>query len=198
MQHAKALRQRDNGSAALALLLGVLASAGHPALAAQPAAPVRVVNEPITITGSVSAEISNDTLPVTGTVAVTGTPGVRLQLPSSSFFDEVELDANDAKAVGPGFGTFGVTSITITNLDADTQSLFLFDPVTSGSDCRRASIGGGGHPVVHLLVEGRKSTQLLYPTPLIFTRLGDQTCVAAEVTTPHIGAVVVAVNGIVE
>ena len=148
------------------------------------ASPVTVVNTP---------------LPVKGKVTIIGDPAVQTALPSRPFFDEITLVGSEKKAVGTNTGTLGVTTITISNFDSSIQQLFLFNPsISSGSTCNAGTIAGGSIPVAHLILEPNKTVQLQYPIPLVFTPIGGLSCIAAEVTTTHSGAVTVGVNGFIK
>ena len=157
-----------------------------------------ITNVTVPVSGAVSATITNSAVPVAGRVSISGTTGVQVRLPAQPFTVTMVLRNNQRRVAGPGSGTLGVTSITITNFDTEPQQLFLFAPVVSGGDCNGAVVIGGSDPSFNLLVEPRKTLQLIYPTPLVFTQKGEQTCIAAEVTTALVAEVDIQVNGIVE
>lgn len=149
---------------------------------------VIIQNVPLPVTGTVNAN-------VTGTVGISGVPSVSPALPAHPFFDEMTLLGNARKAVGVTGQTLAVTTITISNFDANTQQLFVFRPVMSDGDCLSGTVVGGAAPLAHLILEPLKSVQLQYPVPMVFDPIGGLGCIAAEVTTVHTGAVVVGVNG---
>ena len=158
---------------------------------------VVVTNVPLPVTGTVNANVTNAVLPVSGIVGVSSLPSVTvsilppvsLTLPEQPFFDEMTLLNNTAKAVGVVGQRLGVTTLTITNFDSNPQQLFVFNPVMSGGSCS-GSVVGGATPIARALLEARKTVQLQFPTPMVFS-LSGQGCIAAEVTTVLSGGSVV-------
>jgi hypothetical protein len=160
---------------------------------------VTVANVPLPVTGSVNATVSG-TVGISGTpnvsvtsmppVSVTSMPPVSVALPAQPFFDEITLlSGGDTKAVGVVGKRLAVTTLTITNFDSNPQQLFLFNPVMSGPSCSGGVIGGAT-PIARALLEPRKTVQLQFPTPMVFS-LGGLGCIAAEVTTVMTGGSVV-------
>jgi len=150
---------------------------------------VIVKNVPLPVTGNVNATLSG---PITGTVnanvtslpavQVSSMPPVSLTLPAQPFFDEITLlNGGDKKAVGVVGARLGVTTLTISNFDSNPQQLFVFNPAMSGPDCS-GSVLGGSVPIARALLDARKTVQLQFPTPMVFS-LGGLGCIAAEVTT---------------
>jgi len=168
---------------------------------------VIVKNVPLPVTGSVSATVSgtvnanitNAVVPVTGTVGVSSLPAVQvsslpavsLTIPAQPFFGEVSLANNDAKAVGVVNETLAVTTLTITNFDSNPQQLFVFAGVMSTPGTCSGSVIGGGTPIARALLDARKTMQLQFPTPMVFTPIGSASCIASEVTTILTGGSVV-------
>jgi len=147
---------------------------------------VTVVNVPLPVTGSVNANVTNAVLPVAGTVSVSNLPPVSLTVPAQPFHGSINLNTSGtAKAVGVTGQRLAVTTITISNFNASTQQLFLFNPVVGGGSCGGA-IGGGAGPQTTVLLEPFKTMQLQFPTPRIYD-LGGLGCIAAEVTTVMAG-----------
>jgi hypothetical protein len=160
---------------------------------------VTVDNVPLPVTGSVSATVSgsvnanvtNAVLPVTGTVGVSSLPAVQvsslpavsLTIPAQPFFNEINLITNDAKAVGVVNQTLAVTTLTISNFDSNQQQLFVFAGVMSAPNTCSGSVIGGGTPIARALLDPRKTVQLQFPTPMVFTQIAGASCIAAEVTT---------------
>lgn len=115
-------------------------------------------------------------------------------IPAKTFNSSVIL-GTDAKSVGPGTGILGVTSLTFTNFDATAQQVFIFSPVfNAGGSCGSQIIGGTG-PQMTVYVPARATIHLTYPSALTFNPVNGQTCIAAQVTTPHSGGVEVDING---
>jgi hypothetical protein len=195
--------------------LAACALACSAALASTAAGPdVTILNVPLPVTGSVNANITNASVPVSGTVSVSSLPSVHVSslpavqvsslpavqvsglpaidraLPASPFFDEMTLlNGGDRKAVGVAGQRLGVTTITVSNFDSSDQQLFVFNPVMSGADCTGTVIGGST-PILRALLEARKTVQFQFPTPMVFS-LSGLGCIAAEVTTVMSGGSVV-------
>jgi hypothetical protein len=103
------------------------------------------------------------------------------------------------KSTGPGAGAgvLGISSITLTNFDASPQQVFIFTPVFANpsSDCS-GSVIGGTSPQRTVWVQGKSTLHMPFPTPLVVNPVAGQTCIAAEVTTTHTGAVEVDFVGV--
>jgi hypothetical protein len=139
--------------------------------------------------------VTNTPLPVTGTV------GAQPLLPARPFTATVFIDGGDGpQLVGPFVGTLGVGAITITNFDSsvpvqvEVQAVL----VTGGTTCQTATPAGGSIPDSHFLVDARQTVHATYPTPMVFSPLGGNTCVQLSVNTTHTGTVMIAVNGSVQ
>ena len=107
---------------------------------------------------------------------------------------------NTPNSMGPGTGILGITSITLTNFDANPQQVFIFVPIFSGGGCGSggSNVIGGATPQMTVYVQPQQTLHLAYPTPLVFNPNQNITCVAAEVTTLlHGGSVEIDVNGVV-
>jgi hypothetical protein len=115
-------------------------------------------------------------------IIANSSPARAQKFPAKPFVADVNLTDNSKKAVGPGAGTLGVTSLTISNYSSSLETLFIFAPVLSGASCS-ASVTGGGEPALLLELEPKKTLQLTFPTPLIFNKISGVSCLAAEVTT---------------
>ena len=140
--------------------------------------------------------VTNVPLPITGTVAISGVPSVRMALPAEPFFGEMTFTATDGfKAVGVPGRRLAVTTITISNYNSDTEQLFLFKPSITGSDCESGTVGGGSTPLAHLILEPLKSIQLQYPVPMVFEPSGGLGCIGAGVSTTHSFQVIVGITG---
>jgi hypothetical protein len=152
--------------------------------------PVTVTNPALSVTGTVGVStlpaVSVSSLPA---VSISSLPPVSLTLPAEPFFDEIDLNTGDAKAVGVTGKRLAVTTLTISNFDGTTQQLFVFNPVLSGNACG-TSVVGGSTPLAHLILEPFKTVQLQFPTPMVFS-LSGLGCIAAEVTTVLTGGSVV-------
>jgi len=125
---------------------------------------------------------------------------VEVVIPSKPFFDTMFLANNNPQSVGSDLGTFGVTTITLTNFSQSTQQVFIFAPVFSSGGCGGSGslIIGGGRPTMNVYVQPRSTQTISYPTPLVFAGIGGHACLAAEVTTLlNDGSVEVTVNGFV-
>ena len=120
-------------------------------------------------------------------------------IPSRTFADNITLTiAAQAKAMGPGTGVLGVSSITLTNFDSAAQQVSIFAPVFSGGSNCTGDIVGGGNPQLQVLVQPRFTLHLPYPTALVINPIDGRTCVAGEVTTTlNGGSVRLNVNGVV-
>jgi hypothetical protein len=152
---------------------------------------VTIANVPLPVTGSVGISgTPNVSISGTPNVSVTSMPPVSITLPAHPFFDEITLlNGGDKKAVGVVGQSLAVTTLTITNFDSNPQQLFVFNPVMSGAGCS-GSVVGGSTPIARALLEPRKTVQLQFPTPMVFS-LSGQGCLAAEVTTIMSGGSVV-------
>ena len=120
-------------------------------------------------------------------------------IPSHTWSGRMQV-LNSTKSIGPGTGILGVTSITLTNFDAQPQQVFIFVPIFSGGGCGTggSNIVGGTEPQMTVYVQPQQTLHLAYPTPLVFNPFQNITCVAAEVTTLlHGGSVEIDVNGVV-
>jgi hypothetical protein len=118
-------------------------------------------------------------------------------IPAKSYTGSLFLAAV-TKTTGPGAaaGVLGISSITLTNYDASPQQVFIFTPVfgNPGTDCSGTVIGGTS-PQRTVIVQGRSTLHLPFPTPLVVNPVAGLTCIAAEVTTLHTGAVEVNFTG---
>ncbi len=120
-------------------------------------------------------------------------------IPSHTFSGRMQV-LNAVKSVGPGTGIFGVTSLTLTNFDAQPQQVFIFVPIFSGGGCGSggSNVVGGTEPQMTVYVQPQQTLHLTYPTPLVINPFQNITCIAAEVTTLlHGGSVEIDVNGVV-
>jgi hypothetical protein len=116
---------------------------------------------------------------------------VETVIPAKAYTGSLFLAAV-AKTTGPGAGAgvLGISSITLTNFDASPQQVFIFTPIFAnpGSDCSGTIIGGTS-PQRTVFVQGKSTLHLPFPTPLVVNPVSGLTCIAAEVTTTHTGAV---------
>ena len=120
-------------------------------------------------------------------------------IPAHTFSGRMQV-LNATRSMGPGTGIFGVTSLTLTNFDAQPQQVFIFVPIFSGGGCGTggSNIVGGTEPQMTVYVQPQQTLHLGYPTPLVFSPFNGITCLAAEVTTLlHGGSVEIDVNGVV-
>ncbi len=116
--------------------------------------------------------------------------------PTKPFTETITLNAGgEQKAVGPGSGKLGVTSLTIANFGGATQ-LWIYAPATDGPNCA-SNIIGGSFPSFHLILEANKTIDLEFPTPLIFSSISPS-CIAVAKTSVASGNVEVLVNGYVQ
>ncbi|MCU1238299.1 MAG: hypothetical protein JWP63_6266 [Candidatus Solibacter sp.] len=125
---------------------------------------------------------------------------VEVVIPSKPFAAEISIVGNNTFADGPDLGTLGVTSLTITNYDAAAQQITIFAPVMGGSaqfGCSFGTVIGGGSPSTSVIVQGKSTLHLAYPSPLVFSSIGGHTCVAAQINTVHSGGVNVDITGFV-
>jgi len=152
---------------------------------------VTVTNIPLPVTGNVNATVSGAvSVSNTPNVNVTNIPPVSITLPANPFFDEMTLlNGGDKKAVGVVGQRLAVTTLTITNFDSNPQQLFVFNPVMTGGSCS-GTVVGGSTPIARALLDPRKTVQLQFPTPMVFS-LSGLGCIAAEVTTVISGGSVV-------
>ena len=77
-------------------------------------------------------------------IIVGASPARAQKFPAKPFVADINLTDNSKKAVGPGVGTLGVTSLTISNFSSLLETLFIFAPVLSGASCSASVTGGGG------------------------------------------------------
>ena len=119
-------------------------------------------------------------------------------IPSRTFTGRMQV-LNATKSMGPGTGIFGITSLTLTNFDAQPQQVFIFVPIFSGGcGSSGSNIIGGTEPQMTVYVQPQQTLHLAYPTPLVINPYQNITCIAAEVTTLlHGGSVEIDVNGVV-
>ena len=120
-------------------------------------------------------------------------------IPAHTFSGHMQV-LNATKSVGPGTGVLGITSLTLTNFDAQPQQVFIFVPIFSGGGCGSggSNIVGGTDPQMTVYVQPQQTLHLAYPTPLVINPFQNITCIAAEVTTLlHGGSVEIDVNGVV-
>ena len=120
-------------------------------------------------------------------------------IPAHTFSGRMQV-LNSVSSVGPGTGVFGVTSLTLTNFDAQPQQVFIFVPIFSGGGCGSggSNVVGGTTPQMTVYVQPQQTLHLTYPTPLVINPYQNITCIAAEVTTLlHGGSVEIDVNGVV-
>jgi hypothetical protein len=104
---------------------------------------------------------------------------VELVLPSRPFNESFSL--SPAGSAGPGTsGVLGVTAITLTNFSASNTTVFVFNPLfASGSSCGSPVIGGSG-PRFYVDVPAGQTVHLTYPSPLVFTPISGNSCIAAS------------------
>ena len=120
-------------------------------------------------------------------------------IPAHTFAGRMQV-LNTTSSIGPGTGIFGVTSLTLTNFDAQPQQVFIFVPIFSGGGCGSggSNVIGGTLPQMTVYVQPQQTLHLAYPTPLVINPFQNITCIAAEVTTLlHGGSVEIDVNGVV-
>ena len=143
----------------------------------------------------VDVNVANAPLPVIGDVSVSGVTAALPTLPDSPFFADLFVTNADKVAGVDGTSLLGITSITVTNFDSATQQVKIFAPVVDGSSCGAATVTGGSSPSFNVLVEGRRTLHLDFPTPMVFQPIAGLTCVAATITTTHTNGVAVTLNG---
>jgi len=98
------------------------------------------------------------------------------EVPAQPFFESVILTtATPKKTVGVAGQRLAVTTLLITNFDSTPQAVNLSNPVINGSTCSGPVIGGA-NPQLGVLLEPRKTVQIQFPTPLIFS-LTDRGCI---------------------
>ena len=122
-------------------------------------------------------------------------------IPARTFSGRMQV-LNTPNSVGPGVGTgiLGISSLTLTNFDANAQQVFIFVPIFSGGGCGSggSNIIGGTTPQFTVYVQPQQTLHLTYPTPLVINPNAGTTCIAAEVTTLlHGGSVEIDVNGVI-
>jgi hypothetical protein len=106
---------------------------------------------------------------------------VELVLPSRPF--NGSFDITTYGFGGPGTtGELGVTAITLTNFSATDTTVFVFNPVLSGSGCTGTVLGGSG-PRFYVNVPARQTVHLTYPSPVVFPPISGSSCIAASGTS---------------
>ncbi len=119
------------------------------------------------------------------------------QFPQQPFNTTIILTSGgQKKAAGPTTGTLGVTSLAIANFATTTQQLFIFAPSLSAANCG-STVTGGGFPSYTMELEPNKTLNLVFPTALVFPKIGGVSCIAAELTTAG-GSIQILVNGFVQ
>ena len=112
---------------------------------------------------------------------------VQLVLPDRPWTDVAGLGSSPGTAItGPGTGTLGVTSVTISNSDPNPQRVFLFSPTFAGGasgPCATATqVGVVGF---YLTVPGNATLHLPYPSPMVFSAAaGSSPCLGITSTNP--------------
>ena len=121
------------GFGLVTVALGFLTSNPRPAQAAPIAAPVIVTNTPLPIQGSVTASISNASVPVSGTVAVSSLPPVTLSgtspvsfsnTPTTPIYADADRPARNgfgAQCFSPPVDSSGQTGCTIATIPAGRE-----------------------------------------------------------------------------
>ena len=126
---------------------------------------------------------------------------VELVLPDKPFTYDLDTNnINGGYSIGPGTGTLGVTSLTITNYDSNPQDIFVFVPQVAGQTAGSCSgiVTGVSGPSFHVIVQGVSTLHLPYPSPLVFSpNAGGSTCMGLQAGTPRTGNVNITVNGFV-
>lgn len=132
--------------------------------------------------------------PLAAAVAAPKAAFVESVLPSRPFNASANGSAGYV-SIGPGAdGVLGVGSITLTNFSGIARTIFVFAPVfTDGQACGSTSVIGGAGPRFYVTVPGNQTVHLVYPTPMVYTRVGGQSCVAFSGATN----VDITVNGLV-
>lgn len=148
----------------------------------------------------------------TPTVAISGTPTVNVAslpalsvltepgFPTTPFFGVATLTAAQGRRfVGDLLGTVGLTSITLSNFDAAPQAVEISNPVLDAAGTCQGTVTGGTLPQFQILVGARQTVHLNYPTPLVFRRVNEASCVGLSMaSTLTGGSVQVSVNGFVQ
>ncbi len=123
---------------------------------------------------------------------------VELVIPSRAVYFDRGLSNGVALATGPGTGTLGVTSITLTNFDATAQQVYIFAAtVTTPGDCS-SSVVGFESPSMSVYVQPNSTLHLSYPSPLVFHPISGSTCIGGNLPSalPGSAGVYIYVNGI--
>ena len=83
-------------------------------------------------------------------------------------------------STGPGAtGVLGISSITLTNLGSAARTVFVFAPLfADGQVCGSTNVIGGSYPRFYVQVPPAQTVHLTYPTPLVYTPISGQSCVA--------------------
>jgi hypothetical protein len=86
--------------------------------------------------------------------------------------------ANNVVLVGPGTSPFGVTSITLTNTDANTQ-LAVVQPAAaaSGTTCT-GSVGAASTLYQNIYVPSGQTVHITFPTPFVVPKTNSVHCLA--------------------
>jgi len=98
-------------------------------------------------------------------------------------------------SLGPGAsGTLGGGSITLTNMGGTDRMIFVFAPIFAGGQvCGSSNVIGGSLPRFYVKVPAGQTVHLIYPTPLVYTQISGQSCMAFG----GAGGVDITVNGFV-
>jgi hypothetical protein len=135
---------------------------------------VNVVNTPsVSVTNTPSVNVAN-----TPTVNIGNSVGTSV-LPNRPFTRSAG-NGPGYRSVGPGSsGTLGVTSITFTNSTGTLEQVFVFTPIfQSGSVCGSTNVIGGSNPRFYVVVPAYQTVHLTYPSPMVFSAVNGQSCVA--------------------
>jgi len=200
-----------------ALLTAIGGMTSSSAQGVRPVQDVSVVNTPTVHaqqagTWTVGAQLAPGTtvgISGTPTVSINGTPTVNVAslpalsvdaqpaFPAVPYVETANLiQAAFRKVLGEPAGTIGLTAITLTNFEFNPVQVFVSHPIMSAPGTCVGTASGSTQPQLQLLVQARSTLHLTYPTPLVFSRIDDASCIEVGVASGlSSGSVHVTVNG---
>lgn len=118
-------------------------------------------------------------LPLSPALAATKAALVEPAQPSRPYNNSVN-GSSSYVTTGPGTaGVLGITAITLTNLGSANRAVFVFAPVLAdGQVCGSTNVIGGGYPRFYVQVPAGQTVHLTYPSPLVYSGVGGQSCIA--------------------
>jgi len=136
---------------------------------------------------------------VNGAPAVTVNEPIQVGLPGKPYHVTIPHYRGDVtlQAGGPGSTgeTLAVSSLVFTNLNTDSQYVWITGANSSSGDCSGDFVRADGGPTTYVVLEPYKTMQLTFPVPLVYTPVNGETCIGLAVISTHDENVFMLVNG---